>query len=76
MKTFWILWHPQGTTPPTVMFAERVKAEKTAEAMINRIGSGTMFIMEAVGGVELQRRLVWQHVKGSKREVPKKADNS
>lgn len=59
MKAFWILWHPQGNTPPTVMFDTVDKAMKTAELMIERIGKGTMYVMKAVGGVEIVTKKTW-----------------
>lgn len=56
MKTFFILWHPEGHTPPTVRFNTLAEAVKTAEFMMEKIGQGTMYIMRVVGGIETLKR--------------------
>lgn len=63
MKKFWILWHPQGQTPPTVKFATFQEAKNCAENMIGKIGIGTMYVMEAVAGVEPVRKVRWTTAK-------------
>ncbi len=56
MSTFWILWHPDGKTPPTVTFQAHENAVATAELMMNRIGQGTMYIMRCDGAVAMVKR--------------------
>lgn len=63
MKTFWILWHPEGKTPPTVVFDTEDKARKSAETMIQRIGHGTMYVMKGVAGVAVTAKTKWEIVK-------------
>lgn len=68
MKTFWILWHPEGSTPPKVRFGTLAEAVKTAEFMMEKIGNGTMFIMKAVGGIETLKRTKYVIAEGEKRK--------
>jgi hypothetical protein len=62
MKKFWILWNPEGKTPPTVKFASFEAASKTADAMQKRIGVGTMYVMEVVAGCEVKQTARWAKV--------------
>lgn len=59
-KQFFILWNPQGQTPPTKAFGTYDEAAKTAESMQKRIGIGTMYIMKAVQSVTVSQSIKWE----------------
>lgn len=63
MKTFFILWNPDGRTPPTARFETYEEAAKVAEAMQKRIGVGTMYIMQAMAAVSLTLKQKWETAK-------------
>lgn len=65
-KTFWILWNPEGKTPPTVAFPTLEGAREIAAKMQSRIGVGTMYVMECVAGVEVSLVQKWINPKGKK----------
>lgn len=59
MKKFWILWNPEGHTPPTVKFTTLQAARETAAKMQARIGIGTMYVMESVAGINVTLVQKW-----------------
>lgn len=60
MKTFWILWNPEGETPPRVRFATEEGAKETAEKLQTRIGVGTMYVMEAKTSYNVSLKTKWE----------------
>lgn len=62
-KIFWILWNPQGYSPPTYRFASYEDAAKRAEEMQRKIGNGTMYVMQAVQSVTVSQKVKWQGLK-------------
>lgn len=62
-QTFYILWNPQGHTPPTTRFESYEKAAEVAEAMQRRIGVGTMYIMKAEQSVSVTQKIKWEGLK-------------
>lgn len=46
-RIFWILWSPEGTTPPRVTFDTREAALAQAEAMARQHRGNRFFVMEA-----------------------------
>lgn len=59
-KRFYILWNPQGQTPPTKRFDTYEEAADVAEAMQRRIGLGMMYILEAVQSVTVSQQVKWE----------------
>lgn len=66
MKTFWILWNPEGHNPPRVRFNTYEAAKKTADDMQKKIGVGVMYVMEAKSGVTVQMKARWENAKEEK----------
>lgn len=62
-KKFYILWNPDGQTPPTVRFKTYEEAAKVAEAMQKRIGLGTMYILQAVQSFSVVQKSKWEGLK-------------
>lgn len=62
-KVFWLLWNPQGHTPPTKRFDSYDEAANVAEAMQKRIGVGTMYILRAVQSVSVIQKVKWSGLK-------------
>jgi hypothetical protein len=67
MKPFWILWNPQGKTPPTVRFSTYEAARATADKMQQNLGIGTMYVMQVVAGVTVSLKTKWENVDGQPR---------
>lgn len=63
MKTFWILWNPEGQNPPTIRFATFDIAKEQAAKLQTRIGVGTMYVMRAVAGVTISLTQKWESEK-------------
>ena len=47
-EKFWILWNPDGNTPPKVVFKTYDGALTESKRLIAQIGRGTVYVMEAV----------------------------
>ena len=62
-KTFWLLWNPEGRTPPTKRFDTFEEAAAVAENMQKRIGVGTMYIMKTVQSVTVSHQVKWEGFK-------------
>lgn len=63
MEKFYILWNPDGTMPPTTKFTSLSQARVVAEKMMERIGDGTMYVMESVSGYSSQvPKFVWNEI--------------
>lgn len=62
MKTFWILWNPEGQTPPTVRFSSFNAARDCAEKMQQRLGVGTMYVMKVEMGVSVSLKTKFEKV--------------
>lgn len=62
-KTFWLLWNPEGHTPPTKRFSTYDEAARVAEAMQKRIGLGTMYILKAVQSFSVVQKTKWEGLK-------------
>lgn len=63
MKTFWILWNPEGKTPPTVQFETAEKAMAQAARLQQRIGLGTMYVLKAEAAFTVAVKTKWESVK-------------
>lgn len=65
-KIFWLLWNPQGQTPPTKRFSCYEEAEEVATAMQQRLGVGTMYILKAVQSVSVAQTVKWEGLREAK----------
>lgn len=54
--TFWILWRPDSSQPPTVRFVTQDAAHRAAEKMA-AIHGVTFYVMQAVAAVDRQVKL-------------------
>ena len=62
-RLFYILWNPEGRTPPTMRFDSYEKAAEFAEAMQRRIGVGTMYIMKSEQSITVTQKIKWEGLK-------------
>lgn len=46
-QKFFIIWNPEGKTPPSVKFTNREDAQKSAEGMARSFRGQEFFVMEA-----------------------------
>lgn len=59
MTTFWILWSPEGDTPPRVRFGTEEGAKASAAKMAADHYPSTFYVMKAVAGVKAVQRVRW-----------------
>lgn len=62
MKIFWILWNPEGNTPPTKRFDTLEKARQVAADMQSRIGIGTMYVLKAEASLTITLKEKWEKI--------------
>lgn len=63
MKTFWILWNPEGRMPPTKQFETREEATRVAAVMQQRIGIGTMYVLKVESAFTVALKTKWEAAK-------------
>lgn len=42
-RPFWIVWNPDGKTPPLKMLGAKSAAERAAKSLASRVGNGEIF---------------------------------
>lgn len=63
MSEFYILWNPEGQSPPTATFRTYEEAAAVAEKMQKRIGVGRMYVMKAVQCFAVELKTKWEKIK-------------
>lgn len=67
MKKFWIIWNPEGVTPPTVTFSAFGPARREAERLAAKCGGH--FHVLVLEGTAIKTDVYWAGAEGSE-EVP------